>query len=81
MFLTYYVICITYCFYQLIKRYKKLGPEYSAPELDAIMVLIMAWILAPVDVSLTWIRWYKDAKQARINQTKLDFKIDDEDIY
>jgi len=43
------------------------------------MVVVMAWVLAPVDVSLTWIRWYKEAEQARRNQTKLDFKIDEED--
>ena len=79
MLLSYYVICIIYCFYQLNKRYKKSGVEYNSPELDAIMVVIMAWVLAPIDVSLTWIRWYKEAEQARIDQNKLDFKIDDED--
>jgi hypothetical protein len=50
-----------------------------SPGLDSIMVVVMAWILAPIDVSLTWIRWYKDAEQARINQSKLDIKIDSED--
>ena len=79
MLLSYYAICIIYCFYQLNKRYKKSGTEYNSPELDAIMVLVMAWILAPIDVSLTWIRWYREAEEARINQTKLDFKIDKED--
>jgi hypothetical protein len=34
------------------------------------MVLVMAWILAPVDVSLTWVRWYKEAEEARIRQNK-----------
>jgi hypothetical protein len=29
------------------------------------MVMVMAWILAPIDVSLTWIRWYKEAEEAR----------------
>jgi hypothetical protein len=70
MLITYYIICIIYCFYQLNKRYKRDGLEYSSPELDSIMVLIMAWILAPVDISLTWIRMVKEAEQARINQTK-----------
>jgi hypothetical protein len=70
-----------YCFYQLNKRYKKSGIEYGSPELDAIMVVVMAWVLAPVDVSLTWIKWYKEAEQARINQMKLDFKVDKEEIY
>jgi hypothetical protein len=79
MLFIYYVICIIYCFYQLNNRYKKLGVEYSSPELDAIMVLVMAWVLAPVDVSLTWIRMYKEAEQARIDQSKIDFTIDEND--
>jgi hypothetical protein len=29
------------------------------------MVLMMAWVLAPIDVSLTWIRWYGEAEEAR----------------
>ena len=79
MLLTYYIICVIYCFYQLNKRYKRSGVEYNSPELDAVMVVVMAWVLAPVDVSLTWIRWYKEAEQARRNQTKLDIRIDEED--
>ncbi len=81
MLVTYYVICVIYCFYQL---YKNLDKRYSndptggSPEMDAIMVLIMAWILAPVDASLTWIRWYKDAEQARIRQS--NFQIDTKDF-
>ena len=70
MFAIYYVICIIYCFIQLNKRYRTSGTEYSSPELDAIMVLVMAWILAPVDVSLTWIRWYKEAEEARRRQDR-----------
>jgi hypothetical protein len=81
MLLTYYVICIIYCFYQLNKRYRKSGTEYNSPELDAIMVVVMAWVLAPVDVSLTWIKYYKEAEQARINQMKIDVDLSDEEIY
>jgi len=80
MLLTYYVICIIYCFYQLNKRYKKLGTEYGSPELDAIMVVVMAWVLAPVDVSLTWIRMVKEAEQARINQMKFDIDLKEDNI-
>jgi hypothetical protein len=68
MFLTYYVLCVIYCFYQLFvklnHRYDS-GPTGNSPELDTIMVVMMAWVLAPIDVSLTWIRWYKDAEEAR----------------
>jgi hypothetical protein len=78
MLFIYYVICIIYCFYQLNKRYKRDGLEYSSPELDSIMVLIMAWILAPVDVSLTWIRMVREGEEARIRQNK--FELDTKDF-
>ena len=42
----------------------------DSPELDSIMVLVMAWVLAPIDVSLTWIRWYKEAEESRIRQNR-----------
>ena len=69
--LIYYVICIVYCFYQLNKKYTNRGVEYgTSPELDSIMVLVMAWVLAPIDVSLTWIRMVKEAEEARIRNGK-----------
>ena len=80
MLVGYYVICVIYCFYQLGKKYKTRGIEMgTSPEMDSIMVLIMAWVLAPVDVSITWIRMVKEAEQARISQSRIDFKIDEED--
>ena len=70
-FIIYYVICIIYCFYQLGKKYKNRGIDYgTSPELDSIMVLIMAWVLAPVDVSITWVRMVKEAEEALIRQNK-----------
>jgi hypothetical protein len=79
MFLTYYIMCVIYCFYQLFfklnHRYDN-TPTGNSPELDSIMVLMMAWVLAPIDVSLTWIRWYREAEQARINQNNITFKVD-----
>ena len=71
MFLTYYAICVIYCFYQLFKNLNKRysnDPTGGSPEMDTIMVVMMAWVLAPIDVSLTWIRWYKEAEQARRRQ-------------
>ena len=65
MLLGYYIACIIYCFYQLNKKYNKRGLDYVSPEMDAIMVLIMAWVLAPVDVSITWIRMVKEAEEAK----------------
>jgi hypothetical protein len=48
--------------------------------MDTLMVIVMAWILAPIDVSLTWIRWYKEAEQARINQTRIDIDLTEDSI-
>ena len=45
----------------------------TSPEMDSIMVLMMAWVLAPVDASITWIKMVKEAEQARINQNKKEF--------
>ncbi len=72
MFYIYYVICIIYCFIQLHKKYKRVGVESmgNSPELDSIMVLVMAWVLAPVDISLTWINMYKAAEEVRREQEK-----------
>ena len=77
MFLTYYIICVLYCFYQLFKNLNKRysnDPTGGSPELDTIMVVVMAWVLAPIDVSLTWIRWYTEAEEARRRQ--MDITLD-----
>ena len=89
MFVSYYVICVIYCFYQLFKNLDKRysnDPTGGSTELDSIMVLVMAWILAPVDVSLTWIRRVKEAEEARIIQSKFeldpsDFRNEETHIY
>jgi hypothetical protein len=86
MLVAYYVICVIYCFYQLNVKYKTRGTEYSSPELDALMVLVMAGILAPIDVSLTWIRMVKEGEEARIRQSKFeldtsDFRNEETHIY
>lgn len=74
---TYYVLCFVYCVYQLIRKWNKnvmAGGLGIAPGLDSIMIIIMAPILAPIDIFLTWMRLYKDAEEARRNQTTLDTK-------
>jgi len=52
----------------------------TSPEMDTIMVIVMAWVLAPVDVSLTWIRMAKEAEQVRINQMKIDIDLKEDGI-
>jgi hypothetical protein len=71
MFIGYYVICVVYCFYQLFSKYKQRydgSVTSNSAEMDTIMVIVMAWVLAPIDISLTWIRWYKEAEESRRRQ-------------
>jgi hypothetical protein len=42
-----------------------------SPGLDSMALLLMCWVLAPVDITLTWIRLYKEAEEARRNQSRL----------
>lgn len=74
MYIYFHIICIIYCFYHLIKRYRKVenyGMIGTTPGLDAIMVMILAPALAIIDLSLTWVRLYKEAEESRRNNTKV----------
>jgi hypothetical protein len=74
---TYYLLCFVYCIYQLIKKWNRdvmAGGLGISPGLDSVMIVIMAPVLAPIDIFLTWMRLYKDAEEARRNQTSLDSK-------
>jgi predicted DNA-binding protein (UPF0278 family) len=84
MFWIIYVVSVIYCFYQLVKRYRATdlrgGGLDSAPGLDAIMVLFLAPVLAVVDVSLTWIRLYKEAEEVRRSKNKIEINLSNDDI-
>jgi len=74
MFWIIYLLCAVYCFIKLQKSYKKRsldGVIGVSPGLDAIMIIILSPVLAIIDVSLTWIRLYKEAEQSRIDQEKI----------
>lgn len=74
MFLFFYILCIVYCLIQLIRRYRQLqnpGMIGVSPGLDMIMVLMLAPVLAIVDVSLTWIKLYKRAEEVKRNRERV----------
>ena len=81
----YYLATLVYCLYMSFKKWNrdvKAGGLGITPGLDTIAMLIMCWVLAPVDIFLTWIRVYKEAEEARRNQSTIntkDFK--NENIY
>ena len=63
MFWTYYTVCFIYC---IVMSFKKWNREVQAgglgitPGLDTLGIIIMAPILAPVDIALTWILIYRE---------------------
>ena len=73
MFFTYYLICLVYCLYMSFKKWNRdvrAGGLGISPGLDTLALLIMCWVLAPIDIFLTWVRLYKEAEEARRNQSK-----------
>jgi hypothetical protein len=42
-----------------------------SPGLESIALMLMCWVLAPVDVFLTWVRVYKEAEEARRDNSKI----------
>ena len=64
MIVTIYIISVIYCVYKMYTSYRKNNdPLYSSPGLDTLAILVMAPVLMAVDISMTWIRLYKERKQ------------------
>ena len=53
-----------YCIYKMYKSYSKHNdPLHASPGLETLAILVMAPVLMAVDVSMTWIRLYRERKQ------------------
>ena len=64
MILAIYIISVIYCVYKMYNSYSKKNndPLYATPALETLAILVMAPVLMAVDVSMTWIRLYKERK-------------------
>ena len=74
VFWTYYVICLAYCIFMSVRRWNRdvmAGGLGISPGLDTLGLLVMCWILAPVDIFLTWVRIYKEAEEIRRKNDKV----------
>jgi hypothetical protein len=74
IFWTYYIISFIYCTIMSIRKWNRdvmAGGLGISPGLESIALLLMCWVLAPVDVFLTWVRLYKEAEEARRNNSKV----------
>ena len=66
LFWIYYIACVVYCFYKMIKKWNRdymPGGLGITPGLDTVGMIIMAPIFAPVDIILTWVRNYNEFKE------------------
>lgn len=61
-----YILCVCYCVYKMYKSYSKVdnpGGIGTTPGLETLFIIIFAPVLAVVDISLTWIRKYREYKE------------------
>ena len=83
LLLCYYALSVMYCFFQLFRTYRKTAQNDGlniTPGLDAIMVLMLGWALAPVDMIMRWISLYKVAEEARRRGNKQLLNENDEKL-
>jgi len=74
LFWSYYVVCFIYCVIMSIRKWNRdvmSGGLGISPGLESMSLIIMCWILAPIDVFLTWVRVYKEAEEARRNNSQI----------
>jgi hypothetical protein len=74
LFWSYYVGCFIYCAIMSLRKWNRDvmdGGLGISPGLESIGLLMMCWVLAPVDVFLTWVRLYKEAEEVRRRQNTL----------
>ena len=74
LFWSYYVVCFIYCVIMSIRKWNRdvmSGGLGISPGLESMSLIIMCWILAPIDVFLTWVRVYKEAEDARRNNSQI----------
>lgn len=63
-----WIFSVIYCIYKMYRSYgnKLTDPIYATPGLETLAILVMAPVLMAVDVTLTWMRKYKEYKQDKV---------------
>ena len=68
MFFYIYLVSVTYCLWRVFKSYKRTsmdGVTGTTPGLETLAIIVFAPVLAIVDITLIWIRIYKEAEEAK----------------
>ena len=73
MLFTIYVVSVIYCIYKMYRSYTKakMDPVYASPGLETLAILAMAPVLMVVDVSMTWIRLYREADEVKQSRERV----------
>ena len=73
MLFTTYVISVLYCVYRMYRSYskRKVDPVFASPGLETLAILAMAPVLMVVDVSMTWIRLYREADEVKQSRDRV----------
>lgn len=61
-----YILCVSYCIYKMYKNYTKYdnpGAIGTTPGLETLFIIIFAPVLAVVDITLTWVRKYREYRE------------------
>lgn len=80
MLVIIYLVSVAYCIFKMYRSYKQreVDPIHATPGLETMAIIVMAPVLMAVDASMTWIRLYKEAEEARIRRNKIEFNFGDE---
>lgn len=66
IYFLFHLICIVYCLWRINKRYKKVsldGIIGVTPGLDTVIVILIAPVLAVLDIIITWVKIIKNRNQ------------------
>jgi len=69
-----YLFSVVYCIFRMYKRYVKYhGTDVigATPGLETLAIIALAPVLMIVDVSMTWIRLYREAEEVRRDNQKI----------
>ena len=68
-----YIFSVFYCVFRMYKSYMKSHGNNvigSSPGLETLAIIALAPVLMVVDVSMTWIRLYREAEEVRRDNQK-----------
>lgn len=73
MLVAIYLVSVIYCVYRMYRSYRKrdVDPIYATPGLETLAIMVLAPVLMVVDVSMTWVRLYREADEVRQSREKI----------